>query len=215
MSELKKRTWHYVCSPKSFEIAGCSCGNEQTQWSEYEKHLWCDKCNIDFIPEHNGIFSGPIPINISRMLGLDFSIYNMSTGKIEVLGSDNKYIEFQTNDSIFKEQKIMLRMADKTDNSGNLEGFTATGYINTQDYSISVTDFPENKNINILQAEVAIGQANEGFFEPVYFKLEIKCANNQFKVVENKNFVLLQKYVLQNNLNQGLKENNLIKKSKI
>lgn len=60
-SNLKKRVNCYIQPPRVFDIAPCSCGNADTQWSEYEGHLWCAKCEKDFIPEHTGIFSGPIP----------------------------------------------------------------------------------------------------------------------------------------------------------
>lgn len=87
IQDLKKRTWCYIMAPHLFEIAPCSCGNEETQWSEYEEHLWCDKCEKDFIPKHNGIFDGPIPIGTAEMMGLVFDRYNIKTQKQEIFDS--------------------------------------------------------------------------------------------------------------------------------
>lgn len=83
MSELEKRKWHYIQQPAQFEIAACDCGNTQTQWSEYAKHLWCGKCQKDFIPAHNGIFDGPIPTGAAAMLGISFDRFNLETQKVE------------------------------------------------------------------------------------------------------------------------------------
>jgi hypothetical protein len=80
---LPKRTWHYLASPASFEMAPCSCGNHATQWSEFAKHLWCAACEKDFIPEHNGIFDGPIPVKLALMMGMSFDRMNMEAGCVE------------------------------------------------------------------------------------------------------------------------------------
>lgn len=80
---LPKRAWHYLASPASFEMAPCACGNHATQWSEFAKHLWCAKCELDFVPEHNGVFDGPIPIHAALMLGMSFDRMNLETGCVE------------------------------------------------------------------------------------------------------------------------------------
>jgi hypothetical protein len=87
---MEKRTWCYIQQPKTFEMAPCECGNVETQWSEYKNHLWCAKCEKDFIPVHTGIFSGPVPIMVSRMLGLHFDRFNIVTEQAEVL--DEKHL---------------------------------------------------------------------------------------------------------------------------
>lgn len=80
---VERRTWHYLQSPIVYEMAACACGNADTQWSEYAKHLWCSRCCIDFVPEHAGIFDGPIPVNLCAMMGISFDRMNMETGKVE------------------------------------------------------------------------------------------------------------------------------------
>jgi hypothetical protein len=92
--ELEKRTWHFIQQPSSFDVSPCACGNANTQWSEYQKHVWCEKCEIDFIPEHAGIFDGPIPTKLAAMLGIRFDRVNMITGKIEQFDIESSsYIE--------------------------------------------------------------------------------------------------------------------------
>lgn len=80
---LEKRLTCYVQQPKQYEIAPCSCGNEDTQWSEWKHHLWCDKCQKDFIPDHNGIFDGPIPVGAATILGVSFDRFNLETQQVE------------------------------------------------------------------------------------------------------------------------------------
>ena len=78
-----KRTWHYIQSPVSFEVAPCPCGNHDTQWSEFEREVWCAVCEKDFAPEHNGVFNGPIPMQLCAMLGIRFDRFNMLTQRVE------------------------------------------------------------------------------------------------------------------------------------
>lgn len=80
---LTKRKWCYVQQPSEYGIAPCACGNTETQWSEYEGHLWCAKCEKDFRPEHGGVFDGPIPIATSMMLGMSFDRINLETNEVE------------------------------------------------------------------------------------------------------------------------------------
>jgi hypothetical protein len=109
---MEKRTWAYIQSPFMHEIAPCSCGNEKTQWSEYAKHLWCSKCEKDFIPEHNGIFDGPIAFHAARMLGLTFDRVNLLTGKVEVVDANEsangpiRYVECFNTEEVFANKKV-------------------------------------------------------------------------------------------------------------
>lgn len=81
--DLEKREWCYLQPPSTYEIAPCACGNGDTKWSEYKGRLWCAKCEIDFVPEHNGIFDGPIPVATSAMLGIFFDRINLATNEVE------------------------------------------------------------------------------------------------------------------------------------
>jgi hypothetical protein len=82
-STKEKRTWCYRQPPAAFEIAGCTCGNSATQWSEFTGHLWCSKCEKDFIPAHNGIFDGPIPVGLAGMMGMSFDRIDLATQTIQ------------------------------------------------------------------------------------------------------------------------------------
>ena len=83
LQSLEKRTWFYVRSPSHFEVAPCACGNHETQWSEYAGHLWCAKCEKDFVPEHTGILGGPVPIKLATMLGVNFDRFNLAKNCVE------------------------------------------------------------------------------------------------------------------------------------
>lgn len=83
MSELEKRTWVYVQRPKEYGISGCGeCGNADCDWSEYAGHVWCAECQKDFVPLHNGIFDGPIPVNCAKLLGIDLRQVNLETHEV-------------------------------------------------------------------------------------------------------------------------------------
>lgn len=80
---LEKREWCYLQPPKAFEIAQCDCGDDDAHWSEFKGHLWCAKCQKDFIPAHGGVFDGPIQVGVAAMLGISFDRYIITTGKVE------------------------------------------------------------------------------------------------------------------------------------
>lgn len=79
---MNKRKWVYTQPPKTYEMSPCSCGNEDIEWSEYEKYLWCSKCEKDFIPEHIGIFDGPILLQVANLCGIRFDRWMIEEGKI-------------------------------------------------------------------------------------------------------------------------------------
>ena len=81
-TEPVKRKWVYVLTPAKYGMSGCDCGNNECQWSEFEKHLWCAKCQKDFIPKETGMFDGPIGLEVCRMLGIVFDRYEISSGRI-------------------------------------------------------------------------------------------------------------------------------------
>lgn len=87
---MKRRRWVYVMRPNEYDVAGCPCGNVDPDWSEFAGHLWCQKCQKDFIPEHNGVFDGPIPINAAALMGLNFAQFNIKTGKVRDLNTRMK-----------------------------------------------------------------------------------------------------------------------------
>lgn len=86
---IERRSCCYVQPPSAYEVASCDCGNADTQWSEFVGHLWCETCKKDFIPSHNGIFDGPIPIKLALMMGLSFDRVDLATKKRQKFNSDS------------------------------------------------------------------------------------------------------------------------------
>lgn len=81
--DLPRREWHYLQPPASFGVAGCACGNQDTQWSEFQEHCWCERCQIDFKPEHAGIFDGPVPMQLTYALGMRFDRILLPSGRLD------------------------------------------------------------------------------------------------------------------------------------
>lgn len=80
---MEMRTHVYVQRPGSYEIVGCECGNTDPDWSEFRDHLWCQKCEKDFIPAHYGIFDGPVCVTLCALLGISFDRINLATQELE------------------------------------------------------------------------------------------------------------------------------------
>lgn len=110
MNSLTKRTFSYLQQPAVYCISACNCGNTDVQWSEYEKHIWCSKCEIDFIPESNGIFDGPILLNVTQMLGINFTKLNLISNKVSILDSDIDYMECLNFEDVFLSQLIPVNI---------------------------------------------------------------------------------------------------------
>lgn len=88
MNEEKiKRKYCYVMRPREYGMSGCSCGNEDPDWSEFVHHLWCSRCQKDFIPEDSGLFDGPIGLQVCSLLGISFDMFEISTGKVLAAGT--------------------------------------------------------------------------------------------------------------------------------
>lgn len=81
--ELTKRTHVYVQRPKTFGLSGCKCGNQDPDWSEYQGHLWCQYCKIDFIPEEQGVFGGPVGIHACELMGIYFDRIRLMDSVLE------------------------------------------------------------------------------------------------------------------------------------
>jgi len=68
-----KRAWAYVQHPSVYGIQCDQCGGDNTQWSEWGKLIWCYDCELD-TKGTEGIFDGPVPVNVCKMLGITFEI---------------------------------------------------------------------------------------------------------------------------------------------
>lgn len=93
MTELKRRTWCYAMPPSAFDVAPHDCGKLARQWSEFEGHAWCEDCQADFIPAHNGIFDGPIPVRTAAMMGVRFDRVLLPSLKLDRFDLDRQQYE--------------------------------------------------------------------------------------------------------------------------
>jgi len=83
MEELVKRKTCFVLKPDAYEISCDKCGGINITWSEYEHKIWCYDCQID-TDGNPGIFDGPIPVGVTKMLLGEhcFDQINIETGEI-------------------------------------------------------------------------------------------------------------------------------------
>lgn len=95
------RTHVYASSPRTFDMH-CPRGiRHKITYSEFEKHIWCFTCEKDyFLPwssRYTGIFSGPIPIQVAKIMGCDFRRINIKTNEViddAFLGTDKDSDEY-------------------------------------------------------------------------------------------------------------------------
>lgn len=201
MEELKKRTTVYLKQPKDYEISGCVCGNEDIQWSEYEKHVWCEKCQIDFKPEYGGIFSSPIPDGLSRLFGVSFHRFNLETNQIEAFNSKRYYVEawnilnfdFNSPKKIWLEKDEELFVALL--NINNFEIMTTT-QLKKQEYNLIICTFSHEREIK-------------------EWKLKVEVVGEKLKIKETEEFDFLKKFILNQKLRRNLPETNHKKINKV
>lgn len=79
--KLKKRKWIYIQSPTAYECHCDLCGGNNITWSEYQHMFWCYDCQKD-TSGFLGIFDGPIPLEVSKLLGICFDRIHLKTGRI-------------------------------------------------------------------------------------------------------------------------------------
>lgn len=77
---MEKRTECFIMNPRSYEISCDLCGGDNITWSEYEHMIWCFDCKKD-TPGTGGIFDGPIPFELTQMLGISFDKIEIKTGE--------------------------------------------------------------------------------------------------------------------------------------
>lgn len=196
--EIKeKRKWVFLQSPQTYCIPPCSCGNEDIQWSEYQKHIWCEKCQLDYIPEHNGVFDGPIMSNTARMFGMHFSRMNLETHEIEVIGSDNEYTLCINFSDIFP--SLLIPVVFKDFNNKVL----GTGELNYKTFNLENLKL-ENKDENLIFTEMIFNFPQKDTFKLNYIKTE-----DGFEIKKDSEFESFKVYIL----NQYL-EHELILKSR-
>lgn len=206
---MEKRKWFYLEPPSHFEIPPCSCGNEDTQWSEYEKHLWCDKCNKDFIPEHGGIFDGPIPMNTAKMLGITFARYNIESKQILLLDLFWEDVVCHNPKNIFFEKKIPLDLKEKKSTSQTI---THKALLNFSDGNIIIDLLSDPLQIisTELYSAIRIGYPKTAEFDLTF---QFNQQNKSLNILNTDSYQKLKQYLLANELNFNMKINSKEKSS--
>lgn len=120
---LIKRKYVYTQSPQYYEIPGCSCGNQNIQWSEYENMMWCEKCQKDFKPEHYGVFDSPIPLGICNMLNVSFDRIHLETEEIEIFMEGNYITAIDLNKHSIQNLISFQLYFNNFENKINMTGF--------------------------------------------------------------------------------------------
>lgn len=82
MSQNVKRTWYYVQNPKEHGIECPTCFGTILAWSEYDKHVWCYRCEKDF-SNYVSVLDGPFPVAVGSLLGISVDRFLMEEKMIE------------------------------------------------------------------------------------------------------------------------------------
>lgn len=76
---LAKRTSYYYMLPHDLGLNGCpTCHNPHVEWSEFEEHLWCQRCEIDFKPVD---VCFPAVAELAHRAGYCYATVDIATGK--------------------------------------------------------------------------------------------------------------------------------------
>ncbi len=197
MSKLNKTKTVFLQQPYYYEISGCECGNEHTQWSEYEEHVWCDNCQIDFKPEFGGVFDGPIPVGTSALLGVFFHRLNLENNEVEFFTSKGKYVScinfIQKNKGIVNIKTIEC---DDYNLNINLSNFEIEGYLKEDIHEIYFGLITTKKKIE-------------------EWKLIVKKENNNIVFIQNDDLSLFMKTISNQRLESSLEIKQTTKQNKI
>lgn len=79
-----KRTWCFLQPPIHFEIRCPKCNSVNTQWSEFEKHIWCGRCGED-IDDYESPMDGPLPVQVAALLGIDLRVIDLKDDKVKTI----------------------------------------------------------------------------------------------------------------------------------
>jgi hypothetical protein len=80
MKPFLRRKWVYIQEPSAYGVHCEICGGEVC-WSEYRGMVFCWRCLRD-TRGSGGIFSGPIPMEVAKMLGISFDRIHIASGRI-------------------------------------------------------------------------------------------------------------------------------------
>ncbi len=98
---MRHRKWIYIQKPQVYGFKCDLCGGDNIEWSEFEHMIWCYDCEKD-TPGKEGIFDGPIPMGVSRLLGMNFDRIELKTGQ-------RLYMTYRGNRIIYCHKKPSLK----------------------------------------------------------------------------------------------------------
>jgi len=78
---MKKRTWVYCQQPYEYDIECDRCNGASIAWSEFVHMIWCYDCKVD-TKGTGGVFDGPIPVGVAKLLGMSFDGIRLSDNKL-------------------------------------------------------------------------------------------------------------------------------------
>lgn len=191
LEKLEKRAYCFLQPPHVYEISGCDCGNSNTQWSEYEKHIWCEICKKDFIPKSNGIFDAPIMLHLCESLGIYFHKIDLQNNCIKAFSiNSTKYIDMLV---LSKKEKEYCVNCIAVDSSGNQEKTQLI--INCMGYKINFcNEVPLSNDLWTVQI-VAFNAASVDSWH-----LRLQVNNNKWEIKDNDANISFLNYLLKHTL---------------
>lgn len=203
--KLIKRKTVYLQQPSIYGLSGCQCGNVETQWSEYEKHVWCDKCEIDFEPEEQGVFGHPVGVRVTTMLGLYFHRLNLETNEVEAFITKGYYVKainFYLNFNFADKIEVLLPQDD----------LKLKAILDLSDFSLKFKSGVVPAKYNRFELTTLTISCHKQLQE---WSFPIVLEKGELKFVEDDNFKLFKKFVLNQKLEWALPETNKGKPNKI
>lgn len=76
-----KRESCLIQYPQQYCIQCDICGGSNLHWSEWDHLIWCYDCELDTAGT-GGIFDGPVPVELCKMMGISFDRIDLKTRKI-------------------------------------------------------------------------------------------------------------------------------------
>ncbi len=204
---MKNREFCYLQHPSVYDIPPCDCGSHHYTWSEYEEYLWCFTCEVDFKPKNYGIFDGPIPYHLSKLLGIHFYKVELKSGEYF---SPNLNFSYHKVLNFDKYQELNLDLIFDFDllhrNHENKEGsFKVT--LNYDNTGLSLSS-KEKLEDGLYVSRITTYSKKLGFQD---WELSFESTNNTLALVDDGSFqILLMKNYL--NLTLPTKEPGLINK---
>src|SRR5437016_4147205 len=114
--EKAKRTWYYIQKPMHHGVTCTKCKGHNLEWSEYDKHVWCYDCEIDFTGYVSAL-DGPVPTQVASMLGICFDRYLMETNDVDYYDlekQDYVRMSLEEYENLLNKRNMVKKVEDVT-----------------------------------------------------------------------------------------------------